>query len=345
MNRSYPMAVVTSPGKLEFQERQLPEMGARDVVVQIKASAICGSDLHIFKGLHPSAALPVTVGHEASGQIVEVGSEVTKHSVGERVTIEPIISCGTCEFCRRGQYHLCQNVSFQYRKGQGAFTPFFVVHEDRVFELPENVSYAEGALVEPLSVALHAFKKSGLSVGHTCAVFGAGAIGQLVTALARQLAGNQVFVTDINPFRLQKVCDLGAYAINSLQADPLQVIMEATGGMGVDRTFEAVGIEITLEQALKSLKKGGTATLLGIFESPKVHLPVNLFVQREISLAGSQGYCWDFQDSLSLLEDDRVDLKALITHRLELKDLQKGFEILLDPKSDSLKVVVDIAPV
>lgn len=342
MKTTYPMAMVTAPGKVEFLERSLPELGARDVLVRIKAAAICGSDLHIFKGLHPSAVLPVSIGHEAAGEIIAAGREVTKHRIGDRVTIEPILTCGKCEYCQRGNYHLCLNVSFQYRKGQGAFSPYFTASEDRVFKLPEALSYAEGALIEPLSVALHAVKKSALCAGQSCAVFGAGAIGQLITALARRLTGSRVFVTDINPFRLKKAADLGAIVINGLEADPLEAIMQATGQIGVDRSFEAVGLELTLIQALKALKKGGTATLLGIFENPGVVLPINIFVQREINLAGAQGYCWDFQDSLSLVENRGVDLSTLITHRLKLGDLQKGFEILLDPQSNALKVVVEM---
>ena len=342
MTPTYPMAVVTAPGKIEFREKQQPELGPRDVLIEVKAAAICGSDLHIFKGKHPSASLPVAVGHEASGKVIAIGKDVTRHTIGDRVTIEPIITCGECGFCRRGQYHLCQNVSFQYRKGQGAFAPYFVAHEERTFRLPEGISYAEGALVEPLSVALHAVKKSNLGPGHSAAVFGAGAIGYLVAALARRLSAGKMFVSDVNRFRLQKAAELGAVAINSLEADPVAVIMEQTGHMGVDRSFEAVGLEITLTQALKALKKGGMAVLLGIFEDPNVVPPINLFVQREISLAGSQGYCWDFQDSLALLEDKAVDLNALITHRLELSDLQKGFETLLDPGSNALKVIVNI---
>ena len=340
MNTTYPMAMVTSPGKVEFRERSLPEMGPKDVLVQVKAAAICGSDLHIFKGLHPSATPPVSIGHEAAGQIIATGKEVTRHRNGNRVTIEPILTCGECEYCRRGDYHLCTNVSFQYRKGQGAFAPYFVASEDRVFELPEDLSYAEGALIEPLAVALHAVKKSGLRVGQACAVFGAGAIGQLTTMLATRLTGGPVFVSDVNPFRLRKAAGTGARVINSLEANPVEVIFEETRQMGVDRSFEAVGLEVTLLQALKALRKGGTATLIGIFEKPEVALPINMFVQREISLTASQGYCWDFQDSIVLLRNKALDLGSLITHRLELGDLQKGFEILLDPKSNSMKVVV-----
>jgi threonine dehydrogenase-like Zn-dependent dehydrogenase len=152
-----------------------------------------------------------------------------------------------------------------------------------------------------------------------------------------------VFACDINPFRLEKALSFGATdAINSLSADPVETILGKTGQMGVERSFEAVGLETTLLQALKVLKKGGSATLLGIFESPEVVLPINQFVQREINLAGSQGYCWDFQDSLAMLENGAVDLKGLITHRLALEELQQGFEILTDSKVDSIKVVISM---
>jgi 2-desacetyl-2-hydroxyethyl bacteriochlorophyllide A dehydrogenase len=343
MSTTYPMAMVTAPGKVEFQTKILPDLGAREVLIQIKAAAICGSDLHIFKGLHPSATLPVSIGHEAAGQIIAVGKDVQKHKIGDRVTIEPVIACGKCDFCVRGEYHLCVSVSFQYRKGQGAFAPYFVASEERVFKLPDHLSYEEGALVEPLAVALHAVKKSGIRLGQTCAVFGAGAIGLLVAMLARRTTGSNVFVADINFFRLQRALELGATeVINSLEANPVVTIMEKTGQIGVDRSFEAVGLEATLIQSLKALKKGGTATLLGIFEKPDAVLPVNLFVQREINLAGSQGYCWDFQDSLTLLENGTVDLKRLITHYVNLVDLQQGFEILMKPQNNAIKVVINI---
>jgi 2-desacetyl-2-hydroxyethyl bacteriochlorophyllide A dehydrogenase len=343
MSKTYPMAMVTAPGKVEFQTRTLPDLGAREVLIQVKAAAICGSDLHIFKGLHPSATLPVSIGHEASGQIIAVGEEVQKHKIGDRVTIEPVIACGKCDFCVRGEYHLCVSVSFQYRKGQGAFATYFIGSEERVFKLPDHLSYEEGALVEPLAVALHAVKKSDIRLGQTCAVFGAGAIGLLVAMLARRTTGNDVFVAEINSFRLQRALEFGATeVINSLESNPVEKILDKTRQMGVDRSFEAVGLEATLIQSLKALKKGGTATLLGIFEKNDAVLPVNLFVQREINLAGSQGYCWDFQDSLTLLENGIIDLKKLITHRVNLAELQQGFETLMNPRNNAIKVVINM---
>jgi len=163
----------------------------------------------------------------------------------------------------------------------------------------------------------------------------------VLVLLLRRASGSRVFVSDINPFRLEKALEFGVTdVINSLAANPVEVIMDKTDQMGVDRSFEAVGSKTSLLQALRALKKGGTATLLGIFEDPDVIVPVNLFVQREISLAGSQGYCWDFQDSLTLLKNGVVDLKPLITHRLPLNELHQGFEILTNPKMASIKVVI-----
>lgn len=341
---TYPMAVITAPATIEFQQKTLAPLGEHDVLVRIKAAAICGSDLHLYKGLHPSVKLPSAVGHEAAGEIIEVGRSVTKHIPGDRVTIEPVIACGICEYCLRGDYHLCANISFQYRKGQGSFSPYFIVHENRAFHLPDNISYEEGALVEPLSVALHAVKKSAIRLGNTSAIFGAGAIGILVSMLSRQASGIGSFICDIHPYRLQKALDLGAsQAINSREEDPVETIRKATGGLGVDRSFEAVGLESTLSQALHVLKHGANATLLGIFEQLENKIPIHLFVQREISLYGSQGYSWDFQDALKMLATGTINLNPLITHTIPVQDLKQGFDILLNPKNESIKVIVKMS--
>lgn len=340
---TYPMAVITAPGKIEFHDKILPEAGLNDVVVKVKAAAICGSDLHLYKGKHPVVSLPSAVGHEIAGQVIATGKQVTKVKEGDRVAVEPIITCGKCDFCQRGDYHLCIKVSFQYRQGQGGFAPYFIVHEDHVFRLPQAISYEEGALLEPLSVALHAVKLSGIRLGQSYAIFGAGAIGLMVLQLARLASGGQSFIVDIRDFRLEKAISMGAaHAINNSHGEAIQVLLEETGQMGVDFAFEAVGIEATLVQALQSLKKGGKTVVMGIFENPEAHLPVNLFVQKEICLAGSQGYNRDFQDAISLLKHGYVNLEPFITHRFPLERLQDAFDLLMDSQSRAIKVLVEI---
>ena len=343
MTKTYPMAVVTSPGKVEFQEKRLPELSSKEVLIGVKASAICGSDLHIFKGKHPSAPLPVAIGHELSGEVLNVGSAVSNLREGDRVVVEPVITCGQCPFCKRGEYNLCAQISFQYRKGQGAFAPYFVAEEDWVHKLPDGISFEEGALIEPLSVALHAFKKGNLQLGHTVAIFGAGAIGLLILLLIRLSGAGEIFIVDVQDHRLKKAKVFGAsYILNSSKEEAAPKILEKTSQLGVDRAFEAVGLESTFVQSLKVLKKGGTSIVVGIFEDQEVKIPVNLFIQKEISLVGSQGYCWDFQSALKLLEKGAIPLKAMITHVVPLSSLQKGFELLMDQKSEAIKVVVKV---
>ena len=143
MPKTRPMAIVTSPGIIEFQDRPLPTLGPDEVQIKVKAVSICGSDLHIFKGAHPAAPLPVPAGHEIAGEVEKVGNSVNKLKPGDRVAIEPVIVCEECYFCQRGEYSLCENISFQYRKGQGGFTPLFIAREKWVHPLPANLSYAE----------------------------------------------------------------------------------------------------------------------------------------------------------------------------------------------------------
>lgn len=341
--KKYPMAVVTAPGKIEFVERSMPPMGQHDVLLQVKACSICGGDLHIYKGKHPLASLPMAIGHEVSGEVIETGKAVSRVVPGNRVAVEPVIPCGECYFCARGEYHLCQNIRYQYSAGQGGFTPFFVVSEKWVHLLPDFVSYEEGTLLEPLAVAVHAARKAQVEMGHTSAIFGAGGIGLLLLQVARAAGCSKVFIADIVEHRLRTAEFFGGSVIHSDQEDPVERIFKETEGLGADRSFEAVGLEKTLYQAAASLKKSGVAVIIGLFESPnQVLFPVNLFAQREIQVRGTRGYCGDFQVAMEFVRNKRVKLKPLISHRLSLDRLPEAFRILLGPKSEADKVVIQI---
>jgi 2-desacetyl-2-hydroxyethyl bacteriochlorophyllide A dehydrogenase len=337
------MAFVTKAGVIEFRERPIPELGADDVCISVQAVTLCGSDLHIFKGRHPAAPLPVPVGHEIAGRVERIGAEVSRFQPGDRVAVEPVIACGGCHFCQRGQYHLCLEISFQYRQGQGGLTPTFIAPERWVHPLPKGISYTEGALLEPLSVAVHAVEKAALELGDSVAIFGDGAIGLLLLQAAKAVGAGSVFLVGINPHRLELASRLGAdVTLNNLENDPIAVILEHTGGLGVTRSFEAVGLEETLVQSLKALQKGGRAILLGLFEQPTTRLPANIFVQKEITLTGSQGYNWDFQTAIKLVEQGRVDLKSLITHEFPLERVQEAFEALMDAGKRAVKVAIRV---
>ena len=257
------------------------------------------------------------------------------------MTVEPVITCDDCHYCHQGQYHLCANISFQYRQGQGGLTTDFVAQERWVHVLPENISYQVGSLIEPLSVAVHALGLSGLRIAESVAIFGAGAIGLLILQVARAAGAGDVFITDIREARLEAALAFGASgAFNGAQPDVLERIRQRTGGLGVQRAFEAVGLETTLTQTLESLQKGGCAVLVGLFESQQIRIPSNIFVHKEISLTGSQGYHWDFQRAIELIKQDKIDLIMLLTHQFSLAQTQQAFDVLREQAQDAIKVVI-----
>ena len=177
--------MVRRAGAAELVERDVPEPREAQVVIAIKACSICGGDLHIYKGKHPSAPLPMALGHELAGEVIAIGSKVDLVAVGDRVTVEPVIACGLCPPCRRGEYGYCDNLSFHYRQGQGALADYFVADQRYVYKLPAHLSYEAGALIEPLAVAVHAVRRARIGLGDKVAIIGAGPIGILVTAVCK----------------------------------------------------------------------------------------------------------------------------------------------------------------
>ncbi len=339
MQRKNRLGRVVEPYKVDFIERDVPPIKDDEVLIEIKACAICGSDLHIFKGKHPSAPLPVTIGHELSGVVLETGGSVTKVKRGDRVTVEPCIVCGKCPACRQGNYSFCETISFTYRNGDGAMANYIVIKEPYVYTLPDRLSFEEGSLIEPLAVATHAVRRADIKLGETVAVIGAGAIGLLVTALCRQCGASDIVVCDASAERLKAAVDFGATETVLVPSDNIvDFIAKYTDGRGVDKSFECVGRDETFVQAMTVLKKNGLATIIGIFEQPQISIPAARFITHEIRVQGAQGYCFDFPVALKASEN--IDLKRLITHEFPLDELQQALEACLDRNSGAIKVIV-----
>ncbi len=330
---------VCSPMQTDFLERQVLEPKPGQVVVKIAASAICGSDLHIFKGKHPSAPLPVTIGHEFSGDVAAVGEDVHNVKVGDRITVEPCIVCGVCNACRRGEYGYCENISFTYRNGDGAMADYVTVEAPYVYKLPDSLSYEAGALIEPLSVAVHAVRRADIKLGETVLVIGAGAIGILIAALCNKSGASEVVVVDFSDNRLELAKEMGATSsINPKIQNFDDEVTRITNGRGFDKTFECVGLEATLLQAMMSLKKNGLATIVGIFENPNITIPATRFITHEIKIQGAQGYCWDFPIAIKFAKE--LNLEKLITHEFPLDRLQKALETCFDRTAGAVKVIL-----
>lgn len=331
---------VIEPGKVDFLERTLKNPEGKEVLIKIVSSSICGSDLHIFKGKHPSAPLPVTIGHEFSGDVIAVGDQVKNVKIGDRVTVEPCLVCGECMACRTGNYGYCENISFTYRNGDGAMAHYITVQEPYVYKLPDSMSYEEGALIEPLSVATHAVRRADVKLGEKVIIIGSGAIGILIAALSKKSGASEVVVVDHNDGRLHTAQEMGATrTINSKNEDIYQIVNELTDGYGMDKSFECVGVEATFIQAMMSIKKNGLATIIGIFENPNITIPATRFITHEIKIQGSQGYCWDFPVALSVA--DSIPLKKLITHKFQLDQLQEALKTCLDREKGAIKVLIE----
>lgn len=341
MERINKIAAVTEPYKVSYFTKPVREPGKSDVVIRIVRSSICGSDLHIYKGKHPSVTLPCTIGHELSGEVVETGSDVHNFKVGDRVIVEPIIYCGECEACRKGNYSQCERVSFTYRNGDGAMANYIVVPEKTVYHMPDDMTYAEGALIEPLAVVTHAVRRADINLGDTVFIMGAGTIGLLTAALCSLNGASKIIVADLQDNKLELAKEFGAtHVINSQKEDLQEAIFRLTDGKGVDKAFECVGLEVTLTQVLLSLKKNGLATMVGIFENPTINLNVARFITHEIRLQGSQGYCWDFPIAINMAK--KIPLEKLVTHVFPLDRLSDAFAAAFDRTQNAIKIQISM---
>ena len=330
---------IYEPFKTRFLTRTITQLGDDEVLVRIRASAICGSDLHIARGKHPSAPLPCTIGHEFSGEVFKTGHGVDSVCPGDRVTVEPCIVCGRCEACRHGDYGYCEHITYTYRNGDGAMADCIVVKAPYVYKLPPYLTYETGALTEPLSVAVHAVRRADVRLGETVLVIGAGAIGMLIAAVCRRSGARTVIIADQNDGRLETALQMGAdIAVNVRETDLEKEILRLTSGRGVDKSFECVGHASCFRQAIDTLRHGGTATVAGIYEDQDLHFAPARLVTHEITIRGTQGYCWDFPVAIAAAKD--IPLEKLITHKFPLSQLQKALDTALDPGSGSIKVLL-----
>jgi len=336
MNR---IGEIDVPFHAHFLSRKIEKLAADEVLIRVRASAICGSDLHIVRGKHPSAPLPVTIGHEFSGDIAAVGSEVTKFKPGMRVTVEPCVVCGTCDACRHGDYGYCENISYLYRNGNGAMADYVIAKEPYVYLLPDYLSYETGALIEPLSVATHAVRRADIRLGDRVLVIGDGAIGLLIAAMCSRSGASQIIVGGHSDKRLSVASELGATdCVNTHNEDLETAVSRITEGRGVDKSFECVGKQICFHQAIRTLRHDGTATIVGIYEDQDLNFAPARLVTHELHLQGTQGYCWDFPIAIAAARD--IALERLITHRFPLSALQTALDTALDRSCDAIKILL-----
>lgn len=331
--------------ELELAEMPRPEVAAGEVLVRVKACGICGSDVHGFDGSTGRRLPPIVMGHEAAGMVAAVGSGVKRFREGDRVTFDSTVWCGECFHCRRGEVNLCDNRQVigvspgEYRR-HGAFAEYVAVPERIVYKLPDALSFEHAAMIEAVSVAVHAVSITPVKLEDTAVVVGTGMIGVLV-ARALKLAGcGRVIAVDIDDARLQMAARFGAdQLINGNEADVAAVVRETTGGRGADLAFEVVGATRPLQTALASVRKGGSLTLVGNV-SPAVELPLQAVVTREVRVRGSCASAGEYPACISLLARGAIDVAPLISAVAPIEEGPQWFRRLYDREPKLMKVIL-----
>lgn len=337
--------LLTDYKRLEVTDVDEPQVGAEDVLIQVEACGICGSDIHGYDGSTGRRIPPLIMGHEAAGVVVSVGSDVDDLVAGDRVTFDSMVSCGKCEFCRSGHQNLCNNrrvlgVSCGEYRRHGAFAERISVPRRIVYLLPEGMPFEHAALVEAVSVGVHAVNVSPIKLGDSVVIVGAGMIGLLTLQAAKAAGATRVIAVDINDNRLQVAKQLGATdVLRSDLCDVPAAIREMTGGRGADVALEVVGATVTIKTAIESVRKGGHVTLVGNV-SPTIELPLQSVVTREISLQGTCGCNGEYPQCIELMSSGAINVAPLITSQITLADAPQWFERLHAGDPEQMKVVV-----
>jgi 2-desacetyl-2-hydroxyethyl bacteriochlorophyllide A dehydrogenase len=326
---------------LRLVELPRPTISENEILLQIKQVGICGTDLHIYHG-GMTVPTPLVMGHEFVGDVVEVGAQVTHLQVGDRAVAEHVMGCGNCDYCSRGQKNLCIAPVVIGLHRSGALAEFMVLPAELVFKLPDGLSYEEGVLAEPLSIAVYAVQKAKLRVGQFVVVIGQGPIGLFLDVVAKE-RGVKVIGVDVLDARLDYAQQHGFvdYCINSKAEDVLKKIQEITGSDGADVVFEAVGIEPTARMALDVTRRGGEVVMLGVFERD-VLVNMMQIVKKELVVSGSWTCLDAFPATIALLETKKIHIDDFITHRYSFDNAIKAFEEASTYGANRIKSVIEL---
>lgn len=337
-------AIMPRPLVIEFKEIAKPnKIGPKDVLLRIKKIGVCGSDIHVYHGKHPFTPYPVVQGHEYSGEVVEIGSDVTKVVVGDKATARPQRVCGVCGPCRRGDYNICDQLKVEGFQAPGTAQDYFVVPEDRLIKLPSAMSFEKGAMVEPAAVGAHSTNRAGDLTGKNVVVTGAGPIGNLVGQFAQARGAAKVLITDISDFRLDKAVQCGInHVANVKEVTFEEAAKEVFGDEGFDIAFECAGLEITLDQLVQNINKGGNVVIVAVYgDRPKVDMAI--VGDRELSLTGTLMYKHeDYQEAVRLIDEETIETEPLFTKHFPFEEYLEAYQFIDNQGDKTLKVIIDL---
>lgn len=335
--------VMTAPGKIEFREIETPVPKAGEVLIRIMKIGVCGSDIHVWHGKHPFTSYPVTQGHEVSGEIAALGAGVENLEVGQKVTIQPQVVCGKCYPCRHGKYNLCETLKVMGFQTTGVASEYFAVDAAKVTPLPQEMSFDEGAMIEPLAVAVHAVRKFGDMQGMRVAVLGAGPIGILVAQAAKGMGAESVLITDISDLRLEKARQCGVdFCVNTRETDFGEALVSSFGPDKADVIYDCAGNNVTMGQAIRCARKGSTIILVAVFAG-MAEVDLAVLNDHELDLNTTMMYRnEDYLEAIELVRAGKVDLKPLISKHFAFRDYAEAYRYIDENRETTMKVIINV---
>ncbi len=336
-------AVMTEPGKIQFNEVDKPTAQPKQIVMQTKRIGVCGSDIHVYHGMHPYTGYPVIQGHEVAGVVAEAGEQVEGLAVGDKITFMPQVVCGECYPCTHGMYHICESLKVMGFQTDGAGQEFFALDQKNVLKLPADMSLDQAAMIEPISVAVHALARGGGAEGKQVLVLGAGPIGNLTAQVAKASGASAVMITDISDYKLNKANECGLdLAVNPNEEDLNEAILNNFGPSRADLILECVGVQPTITQAVECARKGTTIVIVGVFgEKPVVD--IGLVQDRELSLVGTLMYQQvDYERAIELVAGGKMSLDPMITDYFPFEKYLDAYHKIEAAQGNIMKVMITL---
>ena len=337
-------AILVEPKHIEFKEVAEPkaaDLTAHQILVNIKRIGICGSEIHSYHGLHPATFYPVVQGHEYSGVVMAVGSEVTVCKPGDHITARPQLVCGKCNPCKRGQYNVCEHLRVQAFQADGAAQDFFIVDDDRVAKLPEGMSLDYGAMIEPSAVGAHASNRTDVK-GKNVVVSGAGTIGNLIAQFCIARGAKNVLITDVSDLRLAKARECGIkHTLNITKKTLKEAAQELFGEEGYQVGFEVAGVEVSIRSLMETIEKGSDIVVVAVFAKDPA-LSMFYLGEHELRLIGSMMYRHeDYLTAIDYVSKGIVNLKPLVSNRFAFEEYDDAYKFIDTHRETSMKVLID----
>lgn len=337
-------AIMTEPGLIKFKNVEDPGiLNPDDILLKIKKIGVCGSDIHVWHGKHPFTSYPIVQGHEYSGEVVAVGEKVTLVKPGDKATARPQLVCGKCGPCKKGDYNVCKYLKVQGFQANGCAQDYFIVPEERLVKIPDKMSYAMGAMIEPVAVGAHSTSRPSRLKGENVVVFGAGTIGNIVAQFVKARGAAKVLISDYSEFRLAKARECGIEFTNNPSEESFKDSLKRVFGEdGFRVAFEAAGAEKPIVNAVENIENGGEIIILGVFDKP-AGINMSYVCERELKIIGSMMYKHeDYIEAVDYMNRGLINVSPLVTKEFAFEEYNEAYKYIDKYGDKSLKIMINL---